>query len=600
MYQNLFVERIKGDSFSENKTIIHLWDDINGYDSFEYQNYAYRLNPNGEYRTVFGSNVSKTKSWTKWDFDAGKIFESDIPPETRVLVDLYHDSDESSTGHRLLIFDIEVEVTEGLPDIQEVENEITAISCYDSVADEYSVFILDKNGEIERTKFKNEEIIPFDREEDLLLAFLDKWEEINPTIITGWNIDFFDVPYLYRRIGKVLGESNANRLSPIGIVYFNQNRARFFIAGVSSLDYYMLYRKFTFNDQPSYTLDFISKTELGEGKVEYEGSLDQLRKENINKFIDYSLQDTMLVNKLDKKMNFIELVVGICHKGHVPYEQVYFSSRWIEGAILVYLKKFNLVAPNKDPKGRDLMRNSEGETFSGAYVKNPKPGKYGWIYDLDFTSLYPSIVMTLNISPETKIGKIDGWNAEDFLNNKNRDYKGWIGDETGTIPGEQLDNVMKTYDYAISANGVLYRKDKKGIIPQILEEWFKDKDNYDKLMKQYGKKGDNDQAEYYKQRRTISKVMLNSVYGVLGLPIFRFYDLDNAAAVTTTGVKLIKYAEKMGNYYYNNIINEDKYEIELENGEIVKYGGNDKLNIIRDEKNIEILAKNLVETDEII
>lgn len=600
MYQNLFVERIKGDSFSENKTIIHLWDDINGYDSFEYQNYAYRLNPNGEYRTVFGSNVSKTKSWTKWDFDAGKIFESDIPPETRVLVDLYHDSDESSTGHRLLIFDIEVEVTEGLPDIQEVENEITAISCYDSVADEYSVFILDKNGEIERTKFKNEEIIPFDREEDLLLAFLDKWEEINPTIITGWNIDFFDVPYLYRRIGKVLGESNANRLSPIGIVYFNQNRARFFIAGVSSLDYYMLYRKFTFNDQPSYTLDFISKTELGEGKVEYEGSLDQLRKENINKFIDYSLQDTMLVNKLDKKMNFIELVVGICHKGHVPYEQVYFSSRWIEGAILVYLKKFNLVAPNKDPKGRDLMRNSEGETFSGAYVKNPKPGKYGWIYDLDFTSLYPSIVMTLNISPETKIGKIDGWNAEDFLNNKNRDYKGWIGDETGTIPGEQLDNVMKTYDYAISANGVLYQKDKKGIIPQILEEWFKDKDNFDKLQKQYGNKGDEEKEKYYKQRRTISKVMLNSVYGVLGLPIFRFYDLDNAAAVTTTGVKLIKYAEKMGNYYYNNIINEDKYEIELENGEIVKYGGNDKLNIIRDEKNIEILAKNLVETDEII
>ena len=145
MYQNIYIERIKGDVFETNQTIVHLWDDKTGYQTFEFENYAYRLNPGGDYKTLFGDSVSKIKSWSKWDVEAGKIFESDIPIETRVFVDLYNDSDDSSEGHRLLIFDIEVDSSEGYPNIQNADKAITAISCYDDISNEFFVFILDKS-----------------------------------------------------------------------------------------------------------------------------------------------------------------------------------------------------------------------------------------------------------------------------------------------------------------------------------------------------------------------------------------------------------------------------------------------------------------------
>jgi len=210
--------------------------------------------------------------------------------------------------------------------------------------------------------------------------------------------------------------------------------------------------------------------------------------------------------------------------------------------------------------------------------------------------------MTLNISPETKVGKIEGWTVEKHLMNKDRKYEGkFLGDYIDTT-GDELDKILKDNSLAISANGVLYRVDRKGIIPQILEEWFKDKDNFDKLQKQYGNKGDKEKEKYYAQRRTIAKVMLNSVYGVLGLPVFRFYDLDNAEAVTTTGVNIIQYTEKMGNFYYNQIVNgnsEETFELELENGEIIEKKDNEEIEVLQDGKKIKILVKNIQETDEI-
>ena len=554
MYQNLYVERIRGDVFESNSVTIHLWDDRRGYETFDFENYAYKKDPNGDRVSIYGDKVSRVTTWAKWDVEGGKVLESDVPVETRVLVDRYGDSDDISKGHRILIFDIEVEVIDGLPDIEKAYNKITCISFYDQAANDYFVYILDEDGDIEHTRNKNEEILPFQDEETLLAAFLDKWNEINPTIITGWNIDGFDIPYLYMRLKRVLGDFDAKRLSPIGIVKYYERRGRYFIAGISSLDYLTMYKRFIDDAPPSNTLDAVAHHELSEGKIKYEGSLEKFRKENLEKFIEYSLVDTKLVVKIDQKLNFIELVQGICHKGHVSYEDVFFSSHWIEGAMLTYMKRQNLVAPNKNPENRKLM-NLDNK-FSGAYVKEPQTGRHEWLYDLDFTSLYPSIIMSLNISPETKVGKINGWDAERHLNNKDLKYEGkFLGDEI-QVNGENLDEILKKHALTISANGVMYRVDGAGIIPQILEEWTKDKNNFDTLQKQYGNKGDKEKEKYYGQRRTIAKVMLNSVYGVLGLPIFRFYDLDNAEAVTTTGVSLIKYAEKMGNYYYNQTTGE--------------------------------------------
>lgn len=552
MYQNIFVERGK-----YNKHTVHLWDDEKGYYQFPFKNYAYvKDDINGTIKTIYGDLVKKTTTWTKWDMDAGKIFESDVPLETKVLVDLYFNSDEISTGHREVFFDIEVEMDSGLPDSRNPKNMITAISLYDRPTDEYYVYILDPEKKIKRHKENNEEIIPFEAETDLLVSFLDKWDEIRPTIITGWNIDFFDTPYLYRRMESVLGRVQANRISPIGKVYYSENRSRFFIAGVSSLDYLALYRKFTYTDLPSYSLDAVARHEVKEGKVKYDGSLERLREENLKKFIDYNLTDTKLVVKIDEKMRLLEQVKGICHKGHVPLEDVYYSSRWIEGAMLSFMKSQNLVAPNKRPNAREEMDGEE--KYSGAYVKSPEGGLYEWLYDLDFTSLYPSVIMSLNISPETKLGKIADWDSERHYRDKSIKYKIVLLDKEGEVSGDEIDAIAKQNNLGISSNGVIYRQDEKGIIPTILEIWYEDKDRYDKLMKEYGHKGDHEKSEYYSARRNIAKVMLNSVYGVLGLPVFRFFDIDNAEAVTTTGVTLIKYTEKMGNFYYTKETKEEK------------------------------------------
>ena len=556
MYQNIYVEKAQD---GVNK-VVHLWDDEVGYKKFEFRPYAYTKNDFGEMETIYGDRVSKVESWTSEDIKHNQIFESDVPIQTRILVDIYYESDDVSKGHRLVPFDIEVDTTDGLPNVNYADSEITSISFYDSVADEYFVFVLDKNNEVKQSKIDNEYVVPFDNEADLLNAFIIKWQEISPTITTGWNIDGFDIPYLYRRMTKVIGKYRADCLSPINKVYYSNYKNRYYIAGISCLDYlplYKLFRKMSGRPElPSYSLDAVAKEELKKGKVEYDGSLDKLMKEDIEKFIEYNLVDTKLVVEIDQKAQLIEAVRGICHKGHVPYEEMYASSRWIEGAMLVYCKRHGLVAPNKDQENKNKM--DEDDKFAGAYVKVPESSKYEWIYDLDFTSLYPSIIISLNISPETKVGKIDGWNAERFMNNKDMQYYADVLGSPTEMTGEELQDLIDKYHFSVSSNGVLYRHDKKGLIPQILDEWFKDKNKYDKKMKQYGNEGDEEKEKYYKARRTIAKVMLNSVYGVLGLPVFRFYDVDNAEAVTLTGQRLIQYTEKMANHYYSTITGEEK------------------------------------------
>ncbi len=545
---------------SVDKTV-HLWDDQVGYRHFEFRPYAYKKDEFGGFTTIYGDQVGKIENWSKWDEDDGNLFESDVPIETRILVDLYHESDDPSTGHSVLTFDIEVDTEEGLPNMDQADKEITSVSFHDSVADEYYVLILDKNNEVKQTTRDNEYIIPFNTEADLLNAFVLKWQEIKPSIITGWNIDGFDIPYMYRRMVKIIGQHRANGLSPINKVYFSKWKQRFYIAGVSSLDYLPLYKKFRKMagepDLPSFSLDSVGKAELSKGKVEYDGSLHRLMLEDIDKFIEYNLVDTKLVVELEVKQHLIEAVQGICHKGHVGYEQIFMSSRWIEGAILTYCKKHNLIAPNKDPRNKDKM-NKEQDKYAGGYVKVPESSKHEWIYDLDLTSQYPSIIISINISPETKVGKIDGWNAEQYINDKSLAYSANIMGQESEIFGNELEEILHKHHFSIASNGVIYRTDKKGLIPQILSEWSKDKTEYDRLMKRYGKEGDKEKERYYKQRRTIAKVMLNSVYGALGLPVFRFYDVDNAEAVTLTGQALIKFTESMANHYYGQITGEEK------------------------------------------
>ena len=481
------------------------------------------------------------------------------------MVDKYTDSDDVSEGHRVMFFDIEVEVTQGFPDVNRADNTITSIAFYDVLTKQYYCYVLDKENKVNTGLFGNSTVIKFQDERDLLKAFYTKYLEISPTIISGWNSDRFDVPYLYNRTIRLLGQEAANCLSPIGIVEFQKHRGTYKIAGVSSLDYLELYKKLTFGERSSYRLDDIGELEVGIKKVSYEGTLNDLYDNDRNRFVEYNINDVLILQELDKKLDFIDIARAICHLGHVPYEDVYYSSRFLEGAILVYLKKVGIVAPNKVKANRQLMDGND--KFTGAYVQDPQKGKHEWVYDLDITSMYPSIIMSLNISPETKLGKLDSWDVEPFLKGVDKTYtiNNKYGKETAKLTTAEFKNFLNDNNVSVSSNGVLYTQDRRGLIPTLLEKWFDDRVQFRKLAKKFAEQGDKDKYAYFDRRQYIQKVVLNSLYGVLGLPVFRFYDLDNAEATTTTGVELIKYTKRMANHYYNSTLGDkDDYCIYID------------------------------------
>ena len=550
MYQNVYYEKEGG--------IIHCWDDRKGYFTSKYRNYAYVKDGNGSYESIHGERLKKINFWKKED--NLQLFESDVNEMTRFLIDNYGDSDEVSDGHVTLTFDIEVEMNSGLPDVMEAENTMTSVAFHDSATNDYHVYVLSEGEEIDKT-IKGAKVRSFRSEADMLVAFVNAWEEISPTIITGWNIDFFDVTYLYNRLKRVLGTKQANRLSPIGKVHWNKYRKRYLIAGVSALDYIALFKNFNYTEYPNYRLDTIARMTLGRGKIEYEGNLDQLFRDDIEKFCEYNLVDVELVVDMDKKLQFIDLARAICHAGHVFYEDFLFSSKYLEGAILTFLRRGGRVAPNKPQRKIKNDDGSEGEgKFVGAYVKQPKPGLYKWVYDLDLTSLYPSIIMSINISPETKIGKVEGYTAESHMKSQMESYV--IEDDKGKryppMDKVKFEDFTKKMDLSIASNGVLYTQDKVGIIPEILNVWFDQRVEYKDQMKKFGQAGNDEKYKFFAQRQLVQKIMLNSLYGVLGLPSFRFYDVDNAEAVTLTGQTVIKTTEMIANQYYSKTIGEEK------------------------------------------
>ena len=550
MYQAIYIER--GEGFGNDT--VHLWDDELGYKTIPYNkfDYAYKPDRSGTYISMTGVKLAKVKRYKR---DDPNLFESDLPQETRVLTDLYLNEDEPSKGHKLMFFDIEVSMENGVPNIENPNNEVTSIAVYDAITQQYTVLVLDKTGTHPSYEKENINVVMYGSELDLLYGFIDLYEQIGPTIITGWNSDHFDIPYLYNRLKQQCGPNTAGRLSPIGKIKYSKFRGRYQIAGVSSLDYLTLYKKFTYTQQPNYRLDTIGRLEVGMGKVDYEGSLDELFRDDLNKFIEYNLQDVRIIVEMDKKLKLIELVRGICHLGHVSYEDYWFSSKFLEGTIVTYLHRKGIIVTNKPAGGREMMDNkveNDEEGFAGAFVKEPVPGLYEWVYSLDLQSLYPSIIMSLNISPETKIGFVTNWNVDKHMNEQLAEYliRGTNDDDVVRLSREAFLKYMKMENLMISSNGVLYNGNGVGIIPEVLDRWFAQRVEFKNTMKKYKNEGNTELAEYYDRRQHIQKIFLNSLYGVLGLPIFRFFDIDNALAVTASGQDVIKKSAAFANELY--------------------------------------------------
>ena len=461
----------------------------------------------------------------------------------------------------IAILDIEVGSENGFPDPYLANEPITAIAIK-YINGAMTVFAC---GDY---KVQGDEVyIKCDDEYNLCKKFLRFWEENCPDAISGWNIKFFDIPYIVNRFNKILGEDETKKLSPWGYinsrktVMNNRELTAYDFVGVSTLDYIELYRWYApgGKSQESYSLNNICNVELGESKISYEefDNLHQLYKLNHQKFIEYNIKDVELVLKLEQKLKLIELGLTLAYDTKTNYEDIFAQTRMWDSLIYNYLFERKIIVPPKS-------NNSKTAAFEGAYVKEVQVGKHDWVASFDLNSLYPHLMMQYNISPETLI-EVSDYDKEmrDVIS------KGVSVDKMI----EQSVDTSKLTGVTITPNGQFFRTDKQGFLPKMLEEMYVDRSKFKKLMlkakqeyeneKDESKKNEiNNRIARYDNLQLAKKVSLNSAYGALGSQYFRFYDLRMALAVTLAGQLSIRWIEKHLNSYMNNLLKtEEDYVI---------------------------------------
>ena len=567
MYQSIYYDGKPNYKF-------HLRDDKTGWSEFSYTLPRYQIDANGQFPTLDGK---RAKQVTKYEWNDNHLYESDIDRLTAVLIDKYKDSDDTPEWQNIVYFDIECEIGGALTTeyIKTAPMKITSIALYDATGKKYYCLILDEKNQLASINEDNRQVIPCDNEEQLLQLFLTLWESVDPTIITGWNSGFFDVPYLYYRLCNVLGKDEAARLSPLRKFKFTEwdQSQPIEIAGINHLDYLLLYKKYNPKNEPSYKLNDIGTKYVNLGKVEYEGNLDKLFTQDINKFIEYNIRDVEIIIELEKKFKFIELTVAICHLCHVPYEMIYLSTVLNDGAILTYLKRQGVVSPNKPTTTNPLLKDTQ-EEYAGGYLKDPIPGLYEWVIDLDFTSLYPSIIRSLNIGIETFVGRIvnrdkydNTWTLDDL---KQMDPEFIITIEKLTprqttqqtnVKVGTLITIIEDNNWLISAPGVMFRTDKSSVVCEVLTDWFNKRVEYKNAMKKAYKSGDAVKGEFYNRRQHAYKIKLNDVYGCYAINGWRYTDGHKmiSKAITLSGQRLIQESIKFCNEWMNKQLDtEDK------------------------------------------
>ena len=540
MYKKCFAQRIKGNQF-----LIHLWEDT-GYSKVEWTNQAYIECPEDQ-STHVGLNGEALKKISNWKSDNTKLHFHDMTPYQKFLVEKYGTNDEPSQTHRELFFDIETEMGDALTEdyIKSAPKKVTSIAWYDKQVDEWAILILDPKSKLSRTKAKTKEIIPCATEEELLLKFIERFREIDPDIIVGWNSDYFDIPYLYYRMCNVLGEDVARYLSPVGYVretpWFKDQYIQ--IAGVESLDYMRLHKKFSWADEPSFKLDAIGEKYAGVNKIQYDGNLDKLFKEDPLKFIQYNFRDVEILKVLDEKLEYLSLVKNLAHKGKHNYSEVYANTKTQDGAISAYLLGKKIIPPAKD---RNPLSK---KNYAGGYLFCPKAGIYNYVFDLDLTSLYPSIIMTVNIGKETMVGRIidaDDRNNRLGLNDlKSRDYAEELIVENNKrsrtkVNIGRLVRMIEENELSISANGVMFATNRESVLSTFLKKWFDERVKYKNAMKKAYKSGDKELGAAYYMKQYTMKILLNSLYGATALGSFRYGNVILSEAITLSGQRIIQ------------------------------------------------------------
>ena len=441
---------------------------------------------------------------------------------------------------KLVTIDIEVAAESGFPDVFNVAEELLLIT----VQDYNTKFITTFGSRPYKTNpnRKNYRYVDCHNEKGLIDTFLRWWQEHTPEVVTGWNCELYDIPYLVGRVERLFGEKYAKKFSPWGIVRRNEIRIQgrdniaYDIAGVSIMDYLDLYRKSPATpNQESFRLDHIALMELGQQKLDH-SEFDTFREfytKNWQKFVDYNIVDVELVDKLEDKLKLIDLCCTRAYDAKINFTDVAFQVRTWDAIIFNYLKKKNIVIPQKD-------RNQKDEKYAGAYVKEPKPGKYDWVVSFDLNSLYPHLIMQYNISPETLLDQKHPSATVERLLNKEIEIEG---------------------DYAVCANGAQFKKDKKGFLPELMEKMYNERVIFKKRMikakKAYEKNPTKDLEKEIARCNNVQmskKIALNSAYGAIGNQYFRYYKLANAEAITLSGQVSIRWIENKMNQKMNKIL----------------------------------------------
>jgi DNA polymerase elongation subunit (family B) len=513
-------------------------------DVVSYQPYMFIPKPNGKYKTLDDKPVEKimfdgirdARDFIERYKDVSnmEIYGLITFPYLYIYDTFKGDIDYDPKIVNVGTLDIECAADEGFPDIQKADKELTAITircrnrnyvfgCGEFVTDDPNTHYMKCKDEYE-----------------LIQKFLSCWQALDLDIVTGWNIEFFDIPYLVNRIKLLFNDTEAKKLSPWKMLeektveFRGKENQSYSPVGVSVLDYYQLYRKFMFGNQESYKLDYISQIELGEQKLDYSeyGNLLELYKKNYQKFIEYNIHDCVLVDRLDDKLKFIEQVMALAYDAHVNYNDTMTTVRPWDIIIHNYLLDQGIVIPQ-------MKKQYDHDTLVGGYVKEPKLGLSKWVVSFDLNSLYPHLIMQYNISPETFVTRLPNFNSIDEL-----------------LTGDMSHNC----EHAIAANGCIYRKNKQGFLPQLMEKMYNDRVVYKKKMieakQRYEKtksKEDEKLIARFHNMQMAKKIQLNSAYGALGNQYFRWFNFDHAEAITTSGQLSIRWIEKKVNLFFNKV-----------------------------------------------
>jgi DNA polymerase elongation subunit (family B) len=532
---------------------------VRGYDNGEHvmfkEEYSptlfVRTNKESKYKTLDGECVDPIKPgmvkdcrefYKKYDgIENFKIYGneryvyqyiSDQYPEDEINFDI--------TKIKLVTLDIETTSENGFPDPKVCDEEILLITIQDYTTKQIITW---GTGPFNNTQ-NNVKYIECESEYALLNSFLYFWENNTPEVVTGWNIEFFDIPYICGRLNRVLGDKRTKSFSPWGLVSQNEvwvnNRQQicYDIGGISQLDYLKLYKwSPATSNQESYRLDYIAEVELGQKKLDHSefDTFKDFYTKGWQKFVEYNIIDVELVDRLEDKMKLIELALTMAYDGKVNYEDVFSQVRMWDNIIYNHLKKRNIVISPKD-------RSEKNDKYAGAYVKEPVPGVYDWIVNFDLNSLYPHLIMQSNISPETLV--------DDRCPNVNVDK----------ILQKSID-LTPYKKYAICPNGAMYRKDVRGILPELMEKMYNERVVFKQKMIEAKKKYEKTKTKQLEKEiarcnniQMAKKISLNSAYGAIGNQYFRYYKLENAEAITLSGQVAIRWIENKLNQYLNKLL----------------------------------------------